>query len=74
MNSGIEGHKIIGEFDGRTVTYTIPDEYVLSEEEASRRRMVLAFETAVEVSSRPEHVDKLLNNYLGVLGGKTTFE
>lgn len=66
----IEGRKIIGAMDGRTLVFELPEGFRMPRSKDAQGTMVSIFCEAIALSSRPWQVERLLNDHWGIEGGK----
>lgn len=64
----IEGQKVIGKFDGRTLVFEIPAKYNIPE--GIKETMIHNFREAIALCSKPWQIEWCLNQHWNIEGGK----
>lgn len=64
----IVGNEIIGTMGGRTFVFEIPSQYEVYSYQ--HKHLISRFREAIALCSKPWQVERLLNDHLGIEGGK----
>lgn len=70
----IEGHKVIGTMNGKTMVFYIPMNYAMPKKPEEREAMISNFREAIALASRSYQVEAVLNRAWGIEGGKFSIQ